>query len=53
MCLGTIGMSSASIVDCGCFKVMTSWFPVAVTLEKLATKLPFAVAASVFVIIRL
>ncbi len=53
-CLGTIGMSSASMVTCGAFVLITTVLSsVAVTDSKLVTKLPFAVRATSLVSIRL
>jgi hypothetical protein len=52
--LGTIGTSSAVIVACGVFSLITSWVGLgAVTFSKLVTKLPLAVAAPSSVIILL
>ncbi len=51
-CLGTMGTSSAVIVACGFFSLMTSVVGFgAVTFSKLETKLPLAVAAPGSVII--
>src|SRR5690606_16412481 len=51
-CLGTIGTSSAVMVACGFFSLMTSRVGLgAVTVSKLETKLPLAVAAPGSVII--
>lgn len=53
-CSGTIGTSRAVIVACGFFSSTTSLVGLgAVTLRKLPTKLPFAVAAAWSVIILL